>query len=62
MTCAHCNGECCYRDKREGTTRYAQLVSHEQGTHWCRHCVNGEQTMDDERVKKQFLGIERREP
>lgn len=41
MKCKSCNGECCYVDKREGTTRYAQLVPHGQGVHWCRHCADG---------------------
>lgn len=43
MKCSHCNGECCYLDKREGTTRYAQLLSHGKGVHYCKHCKDGTQ-------------------
>lgn len=49
MNCTHCKGECCHLDRREGTTRYAQLVPHGQGIHWCRHCQDGEVLPPDPR-------------
>jgi hypothetical protein len=42
MNCEHCNGECCSLEKREGTIRYAQLLPHGKGVHYCKYCDNGE--------------------
>jgi hypothetical protein len=39
--CPHCNGECCFLEKREGTTRYTQLAKHGSGVHWCKQCSDG---------------------
>ena len=50
MKCPHCNGECCYLDKREGTTRYSQLQSHGNGVHFCKQCEDGTQTMSKQRI------------
>lgn len=50
MKCSHCNGECCYLEKREGTTRYSQLQSHGNGVHFCKQCEDGTQTMSKRRI------------
>jgi hypothetical protein len=41
--CPHCNGECCSLEKREGTVRYAQLLPHEKGIHFCKYCDDGKE-------------------
>lgn len=41
MKCSHCNGECCSLEKREGTIRYAQLLPHGEGVHYCKYCDDG---------------------
>ena len=41
VPCPHCNGECCYLEKREGTTRYAVRLPHDQGIHTCKRCKDG---------------------
>lgn len=41
QACTHCNGDCCYLDSWEGTTRYAQQTVHGKGAHWCKHCLDG---------------------
>jgi len=41
MKCQNCNGFCCHLEKREGTTRYAQLYTHGEGVHWCKSCEDG---------------------
>ena len=38
VICPTCNDECCYLERREGTIRYAQLLPHGKGSHWCKSC------------------------
>lgn len=50
MNCEHCNGECCSLEKREGTIRYAQLLPHGKGVHYCKYCEDGtEKEVDNDR-------------
>lgn len=49
MNCEHCNGECCSLEKREGTIRYAQLLPHGKGVHYCKYCDDGKtKEVDDD--------------
>jgi hypothetical protein len=41
MKCPYCNGECCYLSRREGTIRYAQILTHGKGIHFCKYCEDG---------------------
>ena len=52
MKCSHCNGECCYLDSREGTIRYAQILSHGKGVHFCKYCEDG---TEKENVEKKDI-------
>ncbi len=50
--CPQCNGECCSLEKREGTIRYAQLLKHGEGIHWCKHCDDGTE------IKPEYDGLD----
>jgi hypothetical protein len=41
VPCDHCGGRCCALERREGTVRYANLLHHGEGVHFCRHCSDG---------------------
>ena len=51
MKCTHCNGECCYLDSREGTIRYAQILTHGKGAHFCKYCDDGTEKEEINQVK-----------